>query len=443
MKPASVALPAPRTRAGAEKAATKPVAGRAAARGRSRTVNLKREVHAPDGAIMIAALALTALGILMVYSSSGVQAYIVQADSLAGVGPQFVWAGLGIVAMLAAMRLDYRFWRYASTPLFAVAMLLLVIVLLPGVGTVIGGSARWLKIGPLPAVHPAEFAKLALIVYLAHWMASRGPRISSVLHGTLPFLLLAAPMVVLVLREPDLGTAAVLTLTALTLFFVAGANLWQFLLFVPAGAAAVAFVVVSHAYQLQRVLTFLDPWKDAHNDGFHTVQGLLALGLGGLVGEGLGPSPAGGGLALPNASNDFIFAVVGQQFGLIGGLTVIGLFVIIAWQGARVALLAPDTFGGLLAIGVTAWISLQAFVNMAVVVNLLPVTGITLPFVSDGGSSLMVSFAAVGILLSVSRETKTGGTWNDADPHRRRWFRRAHPAGPGRRPVAARAARRP
>ena len=442
MKTTAAALPAPRIRGGTD-AAPKPLAGRAAARGRTRTVNLKRERHAPDGTIMIAALALTALGILMVYSSSGVRAYIDQADALADVGPQFVWAGLGIVAMLAAMKLDYRFWRLASLPLFATAMVLLVIVLLPGVGTVVGGSARWLKIGPLPPVHPAEFAKLALIVYLAHWMASRGQRMSSVVHGTLPFLLLAVPMVVLVLREPDLGTAGVLTLTALTLFFVAGANLWQFFLLVPAGAAAIAFVVFSHSYQLQRVLTFLDPWKDAHGDGFHTVQGLLSLGLGGLIGEGLGPSRGAAGLALPNASNDFIFAVIGQQFGLLGGLLVIGLFVILAWQGARVALRAPDTFGGLLAIGVTAWISLQAFVNMAVVVNLLPVTGITLPFVSDGGSSLIVSFAAVGILLSVSRETQARGTFVDADPHRRRWFRRAHPAGTGRRPVAARAARRP
>jgi cell division protein FtsW len=391
--------------------------------------------------MLIAALALTAIGILMVYSSSGVRDYVRQDDSLADVVPQFAWAVVGILAMVAAMRLDYRFWRLASLPMFVVATGLLLLVLVPGVGTAVGGSARWLKLGGLPAVHPAEFAKLALVVYLAHWMASRGPRISSVSQGTLPFMLLAGSVVALVLREPDLGTAAVLALTALTLFFVAGANLWQFLLLVPAGAAAVALEVVSHGYQLQRLLTFLDPWKDARGDGFHTVQGLLALGLGGLVGEGLGPSRSAGGLALPNASNDFIFAVIGQEFGLLGGLIVIGLFVVIAYRGASVALRAPDTFGGLLAIGITAWLSLQAFVNMAVVVNLLPVTGITLPFVSDGGSSLTVSFVAVGILLSVSRETQARGTWNDAYPHRRRWFGRAHPARAGRGPVAARAAR--
>jgi cell division protein FtsW len=213
MRAAAVVVPVPRIRARSERSSPR-LAGRPAARGRSRSATLQRERHAPDYGIMIAALALTAIGILMVYSSSGVRDYVRRADSLADVGPQFAWAVVGMLAMVAAMRLDYRFWRLASLPLFVVATGLLLLVLLPGVGTVVGGSARWLKIGGLPAIHPAEFAKLALIVYLAHWMAIRGPRISSVLHGTLPFLLLAGPIVVLVLREPDLGTAGVLALTA-------------------------------------------------------------------------------------------------------------------------------------------------------------------------------------------------------------------------------------
>ena len=186
--------------------------------------------------------------------------------------------------------------------------------------------------------------------------------------------------------------------------------------------------------------TFLDPWTDPQGKGFHTIQGLFALALGGLMGEGLGQSRSAGGLYLPNAANDFIFAVIGEEFGLLGGAIVIVLFVIVAYRGIRIALGAPDTFGGLMAVGITAWLAFQAFINIGVVVNLLPITGITLPFVSDGGSSLIVSFAAVGILLSISRETHVRGTWNDADPHRRRWFRRTHPAGPGRRPVATRAA---
>ncbi|HEY8167412.1 MAG: putative lipid II flippase FtsW [Candidatus Limnocylindrales bacterium] len=434
------ALPVPRTRRRAADPPAPRVAGRPEARSRKLTVALERERHAPDQVLLVSVVALTAIGILMVYSASGIRAYVTQDDGFADVGPQLIWALLGVVAMVVAMRIDYRFWRLVSLPLFIAALVLLVLVLLPGIGIVIGGSARWLKIGPLPAVHPAEFAKLALIVYLAHWMAARGTRIDSVVRGTLPFLLIAGPVILLVLKEPDLGTTGVLTLTAFTIFFVAGANLWQFLLLIPAGIAAVGYIILSHPYQLSRVTTFLDPWSDPQGKGFHTIQGIFALALGGLMGEGLGQSRSAGGLYLPNAANDFIFAVIGEEFGLLGGSIVIALFVILAYRGVRIALGAPDTFGGLMAIGITAWLACQAFINIAVVVNLLPITGITLPFVSDGGSSLMVSFAAVGILLSISRETNARGTWNDADPHRRRWLRRSHPAGPGGRAVATRAA---
>ena len=240
-------------------------------------------------------MALTAIGILMVYSSSGVRAYVdQQGDSMAMVGPQLLWASLGIVAMVVTMRLDYRWWRIVSLPFYAVAIGLLVLVLVPGFGIVVGGSARWLQIRPLPAVHPAELAKLALVIYLAHWMANRGGRISRIRDGTIPFLLLVAPIIFLVLKEPDLGTTGVLTLTAFILFWVAGANLWQFALLVPAGIAALAVVIVGNAYQASRVTAFLDPWKDPLGAGFHTIQGLLALGLGGVFGAGLGQSTTGG-----------------------------------------------------------------------------------------------------------------------------------------------------
>ena len=409
---------------------------------RGRVTTLQRPRHAPDYVLLVAIMALTAIGILMVYSSSGVRAYVdQQGDSMAMVGPQLLWASLGIVAMVVTMRLDYRWWRIVSLPFYAVAIGLLVLVLVPGFGIVVGGSARWLQIRPLPAVHPAELAKLALVIYLAHWMANRGGRISRIRDGTIPFLLLVAPIIFLVLKEPDLGTTGVLTLTAFILFWVAGANLWQFALLVPAGIAALAVVIVGNAYQASRVTAFLDPWKDPLGAGFHTIQGLLALGLGGVFGAGLGQSTQAGGVVVPNAFNDFIFAVIGEEFGLVGGVLVVGLFLIVGYQGLRIALNAPDTFGGLLATGVTGWLLVQAFINIGVVVNLLPVTGITLPFVSAGGSSLVVSFAAVGILLSISRETQARGTWNDADPDRRRWIRRPHPSRAGGRPSPARGAR--
>jgi len=376
----------------------------ARAASRNSTEILQRDRHQPDYSILVAVVALVAIGILMVYSSSGLRAYINQDDTLAIVGPQILWAAIGLVVMAIVMRIDYRILRVLSVPGYLVAVGLLVLVFVPSLNRTVGGSARWLVIGPLPAVHPAEIAKLALIVYLAHWFANRGTKIASFREGTLPFLLIVAPIVLLVLREPDLGTTIVIGATAFTMFFVAGAGLWQFLGILGAGMLGGALFML-RGYQVDRIKAWLDPWADPLGSGFHTIQGLLALGLGGLLGSGLGESKLAGGLYLPNAWNDFIFAIIGEEFGFIGALVIIALFGILAIAGTRTALRAPDTFGALLAAGITAWLCLQAFINIGVVVALLPVTGITLPFISAGGSSLVVSFAAVGVLLSISRET--------------------------------------
>jgi cell division protein FtsW len=340
----------------------------------------------------------------MVYSSSAMHAYIASDDTLAIVGPQIFWGALGLLAMLVVMRIDYRWLRLASVPGYAFALVLLALVFVPSLNRVVGGSARWLVVGPLPAVHPAEVAKLALVVYLAHWMANKGRRISGFWSGTVPFLLIALPVIVLVFKEPDLGTTVVIAAAAFIMFFVAGASLVQL-----GAMGAIGFVGVLlvglRDYQVERIRTFLDPWRDPLGTGFHTIQGLLALGLGGIFGQGLGESKLAGGLYLPNAWNDFIFAIIGEEFGFVGAAVVIALFLLLAYAGVRTAIRAPDTFGALLAAGITAWLCYQAFINVAVVVALLPVTGITLPFISAGGSSLLVSFAAAGILLSISRET--------------------------------------
>lgn len=420
-------------------------AGRAAAAARVRTSRgPQRERHEPDYIMLVTIVALASLGILMVYSSSGVTSLLTLDDPFAVVGPQAIWGLMGVFAMAIVMRVDYRYLRLLSVPAFLLAVGLLVLVLLPPIGPVRPvesyGSTRWLEIGPLPRMHPAEFAKLALVVYLAHWLSRRGTRAGSLLHGLVPFLLITGPLLALVLLEPDLGTTGVLTVTAFTMFFVAGGSLWQLALIAPAGLAAVAWVVTHSTYQMQRVEAFIDPWADPAGIGFHTVQGLLALGVGGLLGIGLGESRQPGALHLPNAQNDFVFAVVGQELGLAGGLAVIGLYLLFAYRGIRIALGAPDTFGALLAAGITAWLTLQAFINIGVVVVLLPITGITLPFVSAGGSSLLVSFAAVGILLSISRETQPRGTFNDADPDRGRRHGRPRIPRPGRRRLAPRAA---
>ena len=403
---------------------------------------LRRDRHGPDLSILVAVVALSALGILMVYSSSAMRAYLSAADTLAFVAKQIQWAALGIVALVIMSRVDYRVLRLFSIPVYVVSLALLVLVLvLPTEGFFrsisVGGSARWIQLGPLPAIHPAEFAKLALVIYVAHWAAGRGTRIRSLLGGTIPFLLIVGPVSALVFKEPDLGTTTVLTLTAFTMFFVAGANLIHF-----AALGAIAFTaalaVGLRGYQVERIQAFIDPWSDYLGKGFHTIQGLFALALGGVFGAGLGGSHLGAGLSLPNASNDFIFAVVAQEFGFVGATVVVALFLLLGYSGIRTALGAPDTFGALMAAGITGWLCIQAFINIAVVVVLVPVTGITLPFISDGGSSLIISFAAVGILLSISRETVERGTWNDAPADRGRGHGRAHLPGARRRPLAAR-----
>ena len=409
----------------------------ARARGAARRLG---DIHPPDYSILVAVIALALIGILMVYSSSAMRAYVQRDDAMAIVAPQILWAAIGLVVMLVLMRVDYRLLRLVSVPGYAVALVLLTLVFVPGLNRVVGGSARWLVLDPLPAIHPAEIAKLALIVFLAHWLARRGTKIRSALRGMLPVLLIVGPVVALVFKEPDLGTTIVIAATAFTMLFVAGARLWQFGALGLAAAGA-AIVVGLRGYQIERIRAFLDPWADPAGSGFHTVQGLLALGSGGLFGEGLGQGRLAGGLYLPNAWNDFIFAVIGEEFGFLGAAIVVGLFLVLGYAGARTALRAPDTFGALLAVGITGWLIIQAVTNIAVVVALLPVTGITLPFISAGGTSLIVSFAAVGILLSISRETIEGGkVEQDASADRGRRNGRSHLPRPRRRPVAPRAA---
>jgi cell division protein FtsW len=393
-----------------------------------------RERHEADPGIIIATVALAATGVLMIYSAGAASLSSDPASMSRAIVPELIWVTMGMVVMLILSRLDYRWLRVVSVPLFLTAVVLLIVVLGPAIGPIapkeVGGSARWLNIGsaerPIFSFHPAEIAKLALVIYLAHWLTRRGNSVGGLFTGTLPFLCIAGCVIALVALEPDLGTTGVITLAAFTMFFVAGASIWQLAALIPLGVTAVWVYINATPYQLDRWHTFLDPWGAELDKGFQTVQGLMALALGGTLGQGLGHTRQPGGLILPNAENDFVFAMVGQELGLFGATLVVGLFLFLAWRGIKVALHAPDTFGALLALGITSLITFQAFINIGVVVHLLPLTGITLPFVSSGNSSLLVSFAAVGILLSISRETQSRGTADDAHPGRSRRYRRTH-----------------
>jgi cell division protein FtsW len=412
--------------------AAAPTARRGVARG-----GVRRERHEPAYALLLAAMALTAIGIVMVYSASSVRSYFANADPAAQGLEQLVWAGIGLAGLLVAMRLDFRHLRYLAIPFYVITLALLVAVLIPGIGSEINGSRRWIVVPGVGSLQPAEFAKLAIVLYLAHWLDRRGKAAGSFWNGLVPFGMLVAPGFFLIAMEPDLGTAGVYAIVAISIFFMAGANLIYLSAIGGAVLAAAWLMISATTYQLERVQTFLDPFRDPLGAGYNTVQALMALALGGITGLGLGESRMKF-LYLPAPSTDFIFAIIGEEWGLVGTLTVVALFVVIAYQGYRIAINAPDTFSGLVACGITTWLVAQAFINLAVVTALMPVTGIPLPFISAGGSALTINLAAVGILLSISRETNQTGSLRDAVFGIGRRDRRARVPRAGRRTSPAR-----
>jgi cell division protein FtsW len=396
---------------------------------------VRRERHEPAYALLLAVMALTAFGIVMVYSASSVRSYFSTSDPARQGLEQLVWAAIGLAGLFVASRTDFRHLRYLAIPAFVITLGLLVAVLIPGIGSEINGSRRWIVISGFGSLQPAEFAKLAVVLYLAHWLDRRGKAAGSFWNGLVPFSLLMAPGFVLIAMEPDLGTAAVYVAAAASVFFMAGANLF-YIGAITAGVIGAAWWMVSTtAYQMERIQTFLNPFSDPLGAGYNTMQSLMALALGGITGLGLGESRQKF-LYLPAPSTDFIFAIIGEEWGLVGTLAVVALFVVIAYQGYRIAISAPDTFSGLLACGLTTWILVQALINMMVVTALMPVTGIPLPFISAGGSALTLNLAAIGILLSISRETTETGSLRDALFGFGRRDRRARVPRAGRGPGA-------
>jgi len=363
-----------------------------------------------------AVLALLSVGLVMVYSASSVVAYERLADSAYFFKRQAAWTVLGLAAMWLARGIHYQRLRRGAVPLLAASALLLIAVLLPGVGRIAGGARRWLVAGPL-SFQPVEIAKLALLLYVAHFATRRGVAIREFRRGVVPPLIVTGLCSALVLRQPDMGSALMLWAVTLLVLFLAGARLAHLALVVAGGAPLLAAAVVLAHYRLQRLLGFLDPWSDPQGRGFHVIQSLLAFGSGGVFGVGLGASSQKF-FYLPERHTDFIFAIIGEELGLLGTAGVVLLFALFAARGFRIARAAPDRFGALLASGITATIAAQAALNMGVATGLLPVTGLPLPFVSFGGSSLIVTMVEVGILLNVSRyahrEAMAGARWPQA-----------------------------
>jgi cell division protein FtsW len=347
-------------------------------------------------------LGLVVLGLLIVYSSSFATGLLAFNDANYFVVRQAIWAAIGIALLVTLMRLDYQWLRSVSPLLMLAAILGLVAVLVPGIGIERGGAHRWIALGPLPPVQPSEFAKLALIIYVSAWLAGKGSYIQSFAMGFVPFVIMVGLVAGLVLLEPDTGTAAVLVLTTVTLFFVAGASLTHLAALVGIGGVAALLLIMNSGYRADRLLAFLSAEDDPAGVGFHTLQLLIALGSGGIGGLGLGASRQKF-FYVPSAHTDGVFAVVGEELGFIGAMAVLVLFAVLIYRGFRVVLRTRDDFGALLATGIVCWIAYQAMINVGGITRAIPMTGIPMPFLSYGGSALAALLAAVGILLSISR----------------------------------------
>ncbi len=372
-----------------------------------RTLASTRLWRRGDRALLLAVAALTAFGLVMVFSASEVQGWLWFHNPAYYFERQLMWLALGVILLFAGANLDYHRLRPLAWPLGVVTVVLMVLVLLPHFGVEVNGARRWLRLGPLQ-MQPAELAKIAAIIFMALWLERHRDRLSSLEDGVVPFLALLGFTILLVILERDLGTTLIVAGILLAQFLVAGGRKRHVLLLALIMALCVYLFIRMEPYRLHRILAFVDPWSDPLNAGFQAIQSVVALGSGGFAGLGLGHSIQKYQW-LPFAHTDFIFAIVGEETGLLGTSAVLALFGLFAYRGYRVALKAPDAFGSLVACGVTTWIALQALINIAAVTVTLPTTGIPLPFISYGGSSLAIALLAVGILINVSTQSEKVG----------------------------------
>jgi cell division protein FtsW len=357
-----------------------------------------------DKWLFLATLALVSVSVVMVYSASALVALERFQQPYLFVTKQVMWALLGTAVLSIVMRVDYRVYRNDTVvwSLLAVVAVLLVVVLF---SPTVNGAKRWFAIGGF-GIQPSELAKVAAIVFTAVTLERRMHRINDLHYALLPIALIVGALVALILVEPDLGTALSLVAVVAIMVFAAGVSYRYLCGAVLLSLPALYVILMSADYRRRRLLSFLDPWADPLGDGFQSIQSLIAVGAGGVFGRGLmqGVQKL---FYLPEPHTDFIFAVIGEEMGLIGTTVVLMCFCVIAWRGIRTAMLAPDSFGSFLALGLTMMIVVTAFVNMSVVLGLLPTKGLPLPLVSFGGSSLLINLLGLGVLLNISQHAST------------------------------------
>lgn len=372
-----------------------------------RVVGVKQRKHAPDFVLLVTVMLLLAIGVVMVYSASE---FVSRNSTKTEANPdgfnyffarrQVAWVLLGLFTLMLAMRINY--WHLAKLAKigFIVSVALLILVLIPHVGVIRNGSQRWIGIGD-QVIQPSEIAKIALALFLAKVLADKGKKIENFRRGLLPPLIYTVLVCGLVIQEPDLGTAIAIFAVAAVMVFVAGAR-WKHIITLGVVAlAAIVVLIFAADYRLDR-LSFANPWADPSGDGYQLIQSFYALGPGGLFGRGLAQSLQKQ-FYLPEPHTDFIMAVIGEELGFLGTTMIVLLFGMFIWRGFKIAMSAPDPFATLLAAGLTTMVGLQAIINIAVVTGSIPTTGIPLPLISYGGSSLLFAMGSIGILLNISK----------------------------------------
>ena len=357
-----------------------------------------------SGALTLIIGVLCVFGLVMVGSASPVISLGLYGSPWAILIRQSLYMGVGACALLLAARMNYRAWRKIRGPLLVGSLGLLVVVLMPHIGVTAGGSSRWIGVGILQ-IQPSEIMKLALVVFAADLLTRRVHLSADPKMVIAPVLAVLAIAVLLILKQPDMGTALVLCCIAFGILFMGGVPMMPIMKIV-GGFAVLALVVgLADPYRRDRILSFLNPGANKSGTGYQVWQSLIGLGSGHIFGLGLGGGREKWG-TLPNAHTDFIFSVVGEELGLVGAIVLLGLFFSLAWFGLRTATRAPDRFGSLMAVGITTWITSQAVINIGAVIGVLPVTGIPLPFISFGGSSLIITMAAAGILINIASQER-------------------------------------
>ncbi|MBI4130205.1 putative lipid II flippase FtsW [Candidatus Roizmanbacteria bacterium] len=362
---------------------------------KSHTAKQTTRPISPAALLALLSVLLACFGVAMIFNVSAIAAFNDFGDKYYYLKEQAKWLVVGLVVMMFFMRIDYKKLFPLALPLLIGSIGMLIAVFIPGIGISALGASRWLNLG-FTTLQPTEFLKVALVIYLAAWFSykERGRLLS--------FLLLLGIIIVPVVLQPDLGSAVVIVLLALTIYFVSGAPLWQFGMVVPFMVSSVLLLAISAPYRLERVKTFLNPESDPQGTSYHLRQILIALGSGGWFGVGLGQSRQKFAY-LPEVTTDSIFAVISEEVGFLGASLMLLLFLVMLYQGIRIALVARDRFGRLVAMGIVVTLGFQMLINLGAMVSILPLTGIPLPFISYGGSNLIVSFAMIGILLSIAR----------------------------------------